>query len=244
MGNWKMNLSLAEARALATDLANGVPAGPEVVLCPSPLHLGTVGALVNGSELVLGAQDCVYQGPGAVTGGSSVDQLAELGARWVLVGHSERRAIFAETDELLAQKFTAVVDGGLKPVLCVGETLEERQGGQMAERIASQLEIGLPADPAPGFAIAYEPVWAIGTGHNAELADVVEVHELIRSRLASRGRVDLAESTCVLYGGSVNESNAGEYLAHPQIDGALVGGASLDAARFRKICSAAANGLI
>ena len=243
MGNWKMNLSLAGARELAAEMVEAAPDGPgvEVVLCPSPSHVARVGIEIGESNLVLGAQDCVAQGPGAVTGGTSVAQLAELGVSWVLVGHSERRAIFAESDELLAEKFAAVVAAGLRPVLCVGETLEERESGRMADRISSQLEIALPANPDPGFAIAYEPVWAIGTGHNAELPDVVEVHELIRSRLAQRGGDALAEATPVLYGGSVNESNAGEYLAHSQIDGALVGGASLDAGRFLQICSAAAN---
>jgi triosephosphate isomerase len=246
MGNWKMNLSRADAVELATALAGDCPAipGGEVVVCPSPVHVDAVGVAVAGSAIGLGAQDCVAQGAGAFTGGTSIAQLAELGTAWVLVGHSERRAVFGEEDALLAQKFSAVVDGGLRPVLCVGETLEEREAGYTSERIRVQIEAGLPESPAAGFAIAYEPVWAIGTGRNAELADVIEVHTLIREILASRGGSALAEATPVLYGGSVNDKNAAEYLGHDQIDGALVGGASLDAERFRKICSAAGNGAI
>jgi triosephosphate isomerase len=246
MGNWKMNLSRADAVGLAAKLVEACPSipGGEVVVCPSPAHLDAVATAVAGSSIGLGAQDCVAQAPGAFTGGTSVSQLAELGTRWVLVGHSERRAVFGEDDALLAEKFAAVVAGGLKPVLCVGETLEERQSGRTADRIRAQLEAGLPADPIAGFAIAYEPVWAIGTGHNAELADVVEVHTLIRALVGERGGAPLAEATPVLYGGSVNEKNAAEYLGHEQIDGALVGGASLDAGRFREICSAGANGAI
>jgi triosephosphate isomerase len=246
MGNWKMNLSREDAVGLARQLAAGCPEIPqgEVVLLPSPLHVDAVGQVIAASSLVLGAQDCVEQGPGACTGGTSVAQLAEIGARWILVGHSERRAVFGEDDALLSRKFAALVEGGLNPVLCVGETLEEREAGRTAGRIAAQIEAALPPDPRPGFAIAYEPVWAIGTGRNAVLADVVEVHELIRERLSARGGQDLGEATPVLYGGSVNETNAGEYLGHPQVDGALVGGASLDGARFREICSAGANGAI
>jgi triosephosphate isomerase len=246
MGNWKMNLSLDAARSLAREFETdppGIPGG-EVVLIPSPVHVATVGAMIESSPLMLGAQDCVWQQPGAFTGGTSVAQLGELGVRWVLVGHSERRAVFGDDDELLARKFAAVVEAGLRPVLCVGETLGERQAGMTAERVRGQLERALPPEPVPGFAIAYEPVWAIGTGHNAELDDVIEVHELIRAALASRGGAELAEGTPILYGGSVNEANAAAYLGHPEIDGALVGGASLDADKFRQICAAGANSAI
>jgi triosephosphate isomerase len=246
MGNWKMNLSRAGALDLASALAGSCPPipGGEVVLIPSPVHVDVVGAAIAGSTLGLGAQDCVAEAPGAFTGGTSVAQLAEIGTRWVLVGHSERRAVFGEDDELLARKFGAVVEGGLRPVLCVGETLEEREAGQTGARVSAQLAAGLPADPKAGFAIAYEPVWAIGTGRNAELADVVEVHALIRERLEEMGGATLGQETPIVYGGSVSERNAAEYLGHEQIDGALVGGASLDADRFRQICSAGANGAI
>ena len=244
MGNWKMNLSLADARSLSRGLVEAAPIipGGEVVICPSPLHLAPVAAMIAGSGIGLGAQDCVADGPGAVTGGSSVGQLAEIGVRWVLVGHSERRALFAEDDALLARKFAAAVAGGLRPVLCVGETLEERDAGQTAPRVLSQVAAVLSAaDIRPGFAIAYEPVWAIGTGRNAGLVDVVEVHELIRGWIAEHGSEGLADATPVIYGGSVNEANADEYLGHPQIDGALVGGASLDVGRFLRICAAGAD---
>ncbi len=243
MGNWKMNLSLADAETLARGFVEAAPfiPGGEIVLCPSPVHLASVAATVAGVGLGLGAQDCVAEGPGAVTGGSSVVQLAEFGVRWVLVGHSERRALFAEGDSLVARKFAAVVAGGLRPVLCVGETLEERDAGRTADRVLSQVAAVLSADLQPGFAVAYEPVWAIGTGRNASLEDVVEVHELIRGWIAGHGGEALAEATSILYGGSVTEVNAGEYLGHPQIDGALVGGASLDVGRFLEICAAGAD---
>jgi triosephosphate isomerase len=243
MGNWKMNLSLADARSLARGLVEAAPEipGGEIVICPSPVHLASVAPTVAGTGLGLGAQDCVAEAPGAVTGGSSVDQLAELGVRWILVGHSERRALFAEEDFLLARKFTAVVAGGLRPVLCVGETLEERDAGRTAERVLAQVAAVLSGDPQPGFAVAYEPVWAIGTGRNARLADVIEVHELIRGWIAGHLGEELAEATSIIYGGSVNEANAAEYLGHPEIDGALVGGASLDVGRFLSICAAGAD---
>ncbi len=243
MGNWKMSLSLAEAGSLARGLAEAAPVlpGGEIVICPSPLHLAPVASAVAGTGLGLGAQDCVAEGPGAVTGGSSVDQLTELGVRWILVGHSERRALFAEDDSLLARKFASVVAGGLRPVLCVGETLEERDAGRTADRVLSQVAAVLSGDLQKEFAVAYEPVWAIGTGRNACLGDVVEVHELIRGWIAEHAGEELAEATPVIYGGSVNEANAGEYLGHPQIDGALVGGASLDVGRFLSICAAAAD---
>jgi len=243
MGNWKMNLSLAAAESLASELVESSPAIPdgEIVLCPSPVHLAAVGTAIVGSGLRLGAQDCVAEAPGAVTGGSSVEQIDEVGVRWVLVGHSERRALFSEADSLVAKKFAAVVVGGLRPVLCVGETLEERDAGRTAERVLTQIDAALPGNPQPGFAVAYEPVWAIGTGRNAVLEDVVEVHELIRGRISERAGSELAEATSILYGGSVNEANAAEYLGHPEIDGALVGGASLDVGRFLTICGAAAD---
>lgn len=243
MGNWKMNLSMADAGVLARELVESRPkiTGGEIVLCPSPLHVAAVGSLIAGSGLGLGAQDCVAEAPGAVTGGSSVDQLAELGVRWVLVGHSERRALFSEPDALLAKKFAALVAGGLRPVLCVGETLEERDADRSAERVLEQIDAALPDAPQPGFAVAYEPVWAIGTGRNARLEDVVEVHALIRGRIAERAGGEQAELTPIVYGGSVNEANAAEYLGHAEIDGALVGGASLDVGRFLTICAAGAD---
>jgi triosephosphate isomerase len=241
MGNWKMNLGLGAAVTLAEELADSkFPPTVDVVLIPSPVHLHAVADRIRGSGLELGAQDCSPQSPGAFTGGTSAAQLAEFGTRWVLVGHSERRSVFGENDPLLAEKFAAVRAEGLAPVLCVGETLEERDAGRTGERVLAQLEGAIDELPPVGaFCIAYEPVWAIGTGRNAELADVVEVHRLIRSWLADHGSPALAAGTPILYGGSVNEANAGEYLGHEEIDGALVGGASLDAARFRAIGAAA-----
>lgn len=246
MGNWKMNLGGAAAVDLARALVQAAPrVDPgEVVLIPSPVHVAAVGSALEGSELRLGAQDCVAEGPGAVTGGTSAVQLAELGVRWVLVGHSERRALFGEDDALLARKFAAVLAAGMRPVLCVGETLEEREAGRTTDRVRTQLDAVLSGGVDGAFALAYEPVWAIGTGRNARLEDVVEVHALARERVAAAAGEDVAARTPILYGGSVNDENAGEYLGHPEVDGALVGGASLDRDRFLAICSAAANGAI
>ncbi|RKZ12529.1 triose-phosphate isomerase [bacterium] len=245
MGNWKMSLSqvaaMELARELVRDLADAESANDavRVVLCPSPVHIAPVATIIAGSALELGAQDCTPHPPGAFTGGTSTGQLGELGVSWVLVGHSERRAVFGEDDALLAQKFAAVLAAGLRPVLCVGETLAEREAGQTAARISSQIDSVLPEAAAAEFAVAYEPVWAIGTGVNARLEDVVEVHALIRERLDARGAAGLGERTPILYGGSVNETNAAEYFGQDEVDGALVGGASLDAVRFGAICSEA-----
>lgn len=242
MGNWKMNLGRAAAQDLARALVGRKLRidGGEVVLIPSPVHLECVGEILPDSGLQLGAQDCVAEAPGAFTGGTSAAQLVDFGVRWVLVGHSERRAVFGETDDLLARKFEAVAASGLRPVLCVGETLQERQAGRTLERISAQIAAVLTASAPESFAIAYEPVWAIGTGVNAELQDVVEVHAMIRERVDVATAPGRGDRTPILYGGSVTEANAAAYLGHPEVDGALVGGASLDPARFAGICSAGA----
>ena len=241
MGNWKMNLSLADARALAEELRRRTSttfAGPQVAVCPSPLHLTTVGRALEGSAIELGGQDCVPQEPGAVTGGTSAEQLREAGARWVILGHSERRQYFKESDAFIREKVRAAFRVGLSPVLCVGETLAQREGGRTEEIVSGQIQGALEEfspEAVGAMTVAYEPVWAIGTGRNAEVDDVVRMHGLIRGLLTELAGSDAAEKVRILYGGSVNEKNVSAYMAGRDVDGALVGGASLDAERFLAI---------
>lgn len=238
LGNWKMNLSLAEATALARDLKRQVAtfyAGPETGVCPSYPHLVAVRELLEGSTIGVGAQEMVEAEPGAFTGGVCAEQLRELDMRWVLVGHSERRQYCGETDDGVAAKIRAAFRVGLTPVACFGETLAEREGGQTEEVVARQVGAALEGLSAPqieGLVLAYEPVWAIGTGLNAEVDDVKEVHRLLRGLLAERGGGPVAESVRILYGGSVKPQNIAAYMACEDVDGALVGGASLDAGSF------------
>jgi triosephosphate isomerase len=241
IGNWKMNLGLADAQALADALLEKLStliAGPELFVCPSHVHLHSLSPVLDGSVLGLGAQDLAPSEPGAHTGGSSGEQLRELGVRLCLVGHSERRAEFRETDEMVAEKLRAAFRVGLIPVLCFGETRDERGAGETAEVVHRQLETaltGLDEAQIAATVLAYEPVWAIGTGLHAAVEDVVSVHRRARGILSELGSADLAETVRILYGGSVNAGNVGGYLAEEAIDGALVGGASLDPEGFRNI---------
>lgn len=241
MGNWKMNLGLDAARALAEGLVRGTKttfAGPEVVVCPSYVHLPAVAQILDGSKITWGAQDCVAQEPGAVTGGVSAEQLRELGARWVILGHSERRQHFQESDANVREKVRAAFRVGLAPVVCVGETLSQREAGRTEEIVSTQVQgaiEGLGPEQIAALTVAYEPVWAIGTGHAAEPDDAQTVHALIRGLLAEAGSADVADGLRILYGGSVNEKNVAAYMNCDDVDGALVGGASLDPERFLAI---------
>ena len=241
MGNWKMNLGLAEATDLATKLVRRTEttfAGPEVAVCPTYVHLPAVAKILDKSKIAWGAQDCVAQEPGAVTGGVSAEQLKELGAHWVILGHSERRQLFQESDANVREKVRAAFRVGLAPVVCVGETLSQREGGRTEEVVSTQIHGAiedLRAEQVGALTIAYEPVWAIGTGHSAEPADVEKVHALIRGLIAEASTAGIADHVRILYGGSVNEKNVGDYMACDNVDGALVGGASLDADRFLAI---------
>jgi triosephosphate isomerase len=254
-GNWKMYKTVAEARHLVSELVPGLQAvaGVEKVLCPAFSALLAVRALLEGMDIGLGAQNMHWEVSGAYTGEVSPSMVAEL-CQYVIIGHSERRAYFGETDETVNRKVQAALAHGLTPIVCVGETLEENEAGRTAEVVSRQIREGLarlglsevgPAesslDAASPIVVAYEPVWAIGTGRaaTAEGANAV-VADVIRPALAELFNSALAQGTRVLYGGSVKASNAAEFFAMAEIDGALVGGASLKAAEFIPIVQAAA----
>ena len=244
-GNWKMNLNHLEAIALTQKLAFSLPDKvydtTEVVVIPPFTDIRSVQTLVDGDKLLLsyGAQDLSAQASGAYTGEISGSMLAKLGCTYVLVGHSERREYHAESDELLNAKVKAAFANGLIPILCVGEGLDVREAGNQVPHTLAQLDAalaGVPAEQAKTIVVAYEPVWAIGTGKVASPADAQEVCAAIRTRLGELYSADVADAVRVLYGGSVKSSNVAEIMAQADVDGALVGGASLDADEFAKIC--------
>lgn len=221
----------------------GVGDEVDVVVCPPFLYLPVVGQAIEGTGIRLGAQNVSAHGPGAFTGEISVEMLRDVGCEFVIVGHSERRALLAETDEQLAAKLHGVIAGGLQPIFCVGETLEQREAGLAQSVVWEQLDRVLPnldEDAAAVLVVAYEPVWAIGTGRTASAVQAQQAHAWIRERLGTifpglGGRVR------VLYGGSVTPANAPILFACPDVDGALVGGASLKAEDFLAICRCAAS---
>jgi triosephosphate isomerase len=236
-GNWKMNGTTASAVALAEDLAARAGAADalecELLVCPpAPLLVPVRGALAGG-EIALGGQDCHENAAGAHTGDTSAAMLADVGCGYVILGHSERRGDHGETSELVALKCRQARDCGLKPIVCVGETEAERTAGRALEVIETQVRGSLPAGgPAPGLVIAYEPVWAIGTGRTATTDDVAEAHGHIRALLVELFGRAAGAAVRILYGGSVKPGNAAELLSVPEVDGALVGGASLQAEDF------------
>ncbi len=249
-GNWKMNLNHLEAIALVQKIAFTIK--PEhyekvdVAVVPPFVDIRSVQTLVDGDRLLLsyGAQDIAPQDSGAYTGDISGPMLAKLGCTWVLAGHSERREYHHEDDAVVNSKVQAAYRNGITPILCVGETLEIREAGDAVAHTTAQLAAGLAgitAEQAESVVIAYEPVWAIGTGKVATPDDAQQVCAAIRARLAELYSPELAAQVRVLYGGSVKATNAGEILAKPDVDGALVGGASLDATEFSGICVAAAS---
>jgi triosephosphate isomerase len=236
-GNWKMNLSLRKARELAGTLKAefGSEERVDLAVCPPFVYLEQVAQVVRGSRIRLGAQDVYLQEKGAFTGEISPGMLLDVGCTWTIVGHSERRHVIGETDELIAAKVKAAVGAGLGVILCVGELLEERKAGRTTQVVRTQVEkglFGLSAAQMKGVVIAYEPVWAIGTGVNASPADANEVHGFIRGLLAEKFGRQIAEDTTIQYGGSVKPENTVELLSQPHVDGALVGGASLAADSF------------
>lgn len=241
-GNWKMHGSRSMATALVGELAAARPEGVELLVIPPFPYLPLVADACADAGIALGAQDLsAHAGQGAYTGEVSGAMLAELGVGWVLVGHSERRQYHGEDDALVADKFTAALAAGLTPILCVGETRVERESGQTEAVILRQLRAVIGRAGIAAFAtavIAYEPVWAIGTGLTATPTQAQEVHALIRSELAREDAM-ISGLTRLLYGGSVKASNAAELFAQPDVDGGLVGGASLQAGDFLGICSAA-----
>jgi triosephosphate isomerase len=226
-GNWKMNGLLAEGVALAQALAARAktePPGAELLVCPPATALKTVADTLAGSTVAVGGQDCHTVEKGAFTGDVSAAMLKDAGCRYVILGHSERRAGHGETDALVQQKFLAARRAGLSVILCIGETLAERERGETLAVLSRQIAGSLP-DQAGGFAVAYEPVWAIGTGRTPTVAEVEEVHAHIRRALAAK--TPDAAAARLLYGGSVKPENAVQLMAAANVDGALVGGASL-----------------
>jgi len=242
-GNWKMNLQPAEAAALVRDIAAetaGLRAdGVELLICPPALYLPL--ALNNWQPeqaLDVGAQNCHFESSGAFTGEISAEMLSAIGVSHCIVGHSERRSLFGETDEVVQQKTLAVLNAAMVAIVCCGETLEERESNSQEIVVARQLQKalhGLSSDQMKQIIIAYEPVWAIGTGKTASSEQAQQMHAFIRSEIATMFDERVAEETSILYGGSCKPSNAAELFAQPDVDGGLIGGAALDAEDFLAI---------
>lgn len=244
-GNWKLNGDRAANSLLLTAICAGLPdaRSADVMVCPPFVYLAEIREMLGDGGIQLGAQDVCAESSGAFTGEVSAGMLRDVGCSHVLVGHSERRSLFGESDDLVARKYQAACAGGLSPILCVGETRKEREAGVTKEVVARQLAAVIDrvtaAELASGI-VAYEPVWAIGTGLTATPAQAQEVHALIRAIVAARD-ARIAAELRILYGGSVKGSNAAALFSEPDIDGGLVGGASLDAADFLTICRAASG---
>jgi triosephosphate isomerase len=241
-GNWKMNLDRAGARGLAAAIAQHRVRGVDVGLFPPSVYLDEVVRAVAGSKIVVGGQNCCDEKSGAFTGEVSAAMLKDVGAEVVLLGHSERRHVYGETDELIQRKVQRALADGLHVMLCVGETLEERDGGRTEAVVGRQLTRALAGVAHEGLhavTVAYEPVWAIGTGRTASPAQAADVHRYVRGVCSGLYDGAAAAALRILYGGSVKADNAAELLADPDIDGALVGGASLRADLFLPIIDAA-----
>lgn len=245
-GNWKMNTGLESGPALARSIAELLADRPpvQVAIYPPFPFLAAVRDVLGDAGVVVGAQDLSDEPKGAFTGEVSADMLKECGVRSVLVGHSERRHVIGEADELINRKFLRALESDLEVVLCVGETLEQRDAHETDTVNRRQLTkglVGVPKVMLDRIVIAYEPVWAIGTGKTASAADAQDAHEKIRGVIAGLYDADTADAVRIVYGGSVKASNASELFASPDIDGGLIGGASLDADEFTKIVRAAAQ---
>lgn len=236
-GNWKMNLSFEEGRDLAKAVAEGVKEnGTEVILAPPFIHLAMINGMVQEKfNLKLAAQNCHQEVAGAYTGEVSIGMLKSVGVEYVILGHSERREYFGEAEELLAKKVDIVLNNGLKPIFCCGEKLDVREAGNHLSHVANQVKgalFHLSSEDFDKVVIAYEPVWAIGTGVTAAPEQAQEMHAFIRQLIAGKYGEHLADSTSILYGGSVKPSNAKELFSQADVDGGLVGGASLNAQDF------------
>ncbi|MGB4398757.1 MAG: triose-phosphate isomerase [Daejeonella sp.] len=239
-GNWKMNLDHAAGLQLFAEIVNlvkvDVNGNQEVVVCPPFIHLSSLAELVKSNSTVsIGAQNCHHADSGAYTGEISAAMIKSTGAEYVIIGHSERRAFFAEDDLLLAQKLDIVLKNGLTPIFCIGETLEQRNAGTHFDVIENQLKeaaFHLEENQFKNLVLAYEPVWAIGTGLTATPEQAQEVHAFIRSKVGSQYSIQLANDLTILYGGSCNPKNAAELFGQEDIDGGLIGGASLKARDF------------
>lgn len=242
-GNWKMNLTVQEsgelARAVLAEIGGDV-SGCEVGLAPTFVALTEVASAVESGSVFLAAQNCHFEQDGAYTGEISTKMLLAVGCSYVILGHSERRQLFGETDAVVNRKVAKALQDGLKVILCVGETLDEREGGVTGDVVTRQVKAGLDGIKAlDNLVIAYEPVWAIGTGKSATSEQAQEVHALIRKTVGELYGADVADALRIQYGGSVKPSNAAELFAMPDIDGGLIGGASLNAQDFAAIVRAA-----
>ena len=241
VGNWKMHGTRDSASELISTIVSGIDgATAEAAICPPFPFLMLAQKAANGSALALGAQNLSEHATGAYTGEVAGPMLVEFGCKYVIVGHSERRALYGESDCVVARKFAAAQRAGLTPILCVGETLEEREAGTTEAVVERQVQAVLDVSGAGAFAhavIAYEPVWAIGTGKTATPEQAQAVHAFIRARIAGQDAT-IADQTRILYGGSVKAANAADLFVMPDIDGGLVGGASLDGDEFLSICRA------
>lgn len=244
-GNWKMNKTRPEAKALITELVPMVKdAGCGVVICVPFTNLETALDATNGTNIKVGAENCHWAKSGAFTGEISADMLAEMGVEYVVIGHSERRQYFGETDTTVNQRVRAALDSGLKVILCVGELLEQREAGITEEIVGMQTKaalVGVSKEELKNIIIAYEPVWAIGTGKTATAQQANEVCHYIRTVAAKLYDQSSADALTIQYGGSMNPKNAEELLAQPDVDGGLIGGAALKAPDFTAIINAASK---
>lgn len=243
VGNWKMNGSIQSNQSLLEGLKQNIASVPAaaVAVCPPFVYLQQVGDLLKGTPIAWGAQNVSQEAPGAFTGEIAVNMLVDFNCKYVIVGHSERRALYGESDELVAKKFACVQAAGLVPILCVGELLEQRESGETEQVVKRQLDAVINLQGVASLAkavIAYEPVWAIGTGKTATPQQAQEVHAFIRKQIADQN-AEVAEQVQILYGGSVKGNNAADLFTMTDIDGGLIGGASLKTDEFLTICQAA-----
>ncbi len=242
-GNWKMNKTLQEGIALAEELNAALVADKpncDVVICTPFIHLASVTPIVDSAVIGVGAENCADKASGAYTGEVSAAMVTSTGAQYVILGHSERRAYYGETVEILKEKVDLALANGLTPIFCIGEVLEEREANKQNEVVAAQLAsvFHLSAEEFGKVVLAYEPVWAIGTGKTASSAQAQEIHAFIRTLIADKYGKEVADNTSILYGGSCNPTNAKELFSNPDVDGGLIGGASLKVADFKAIIDA------
>ena len=243
-GNWKMNKNLQEGIALAKELNEILTADKpncDVVICTPFIHLASVTPLVDANIMGVGAENCADKVSGAYTGEVSAEMVASTGAKYVILGHSERRAYYHETPEILKEKVKLALENNLTPIFCIGEVLEEREAGKQNEVVYAQLAgslYDLSAEDFSKIVLAYDPVWAIGTGKTATAEQAQEIHAYIRSTIVEKYGKEVAENTSILYGGSCKPSNAAELFAKPDVDGGLIGGAALKADSFMGIITA------
>ena len=243
-GNWKMNKNLQEGIALATELNDILKADKpncDVVICTPFIHLASVAGIIDQGVIGLGAENCADKASGAYTGEVSAEMVKSTGAGYVILGHSERRAYYGETAEILKEKINLALANGLKVIFCIGEVLEERESGKQNEVVEAQLAgslFDLTAEQFANIILAYEPVWAIGTGKTATAEQAEEMHAFIRGVIAGKFGAEAAENVSILYGGSCKPSNAKEIFSKENVDGGLIGGAALKAADFKGIIDA------